>query len=150
MIASKQKKIIGSTDYIDLPELEVDNLRCKIDTGAATSSLHCRDVHLLREGSQEWLCFKLYEPRFQIYSRHEYRFRQFRTRRVRSSNGMTDERYSIKTPVIIMGRQIRTEFTLSFREKMKFPVLLGKRFLRNRFIVDVSLDNINFDLKREI
>lgn len=143
----KKKKIIGSTDRIDLPEFNLENVACKIDTGAATSTLHCRDVHLLEKDGTEYLCFRLYEPRFKIYNRKEYRFTDFRVRRVRSSNGILDERYSIKTTLILYQRKIKTEFTLSFRDKMKFPVLLGKRFLRNRFLVDVSLNNLNYNEK---
>jgi hypothetical protein len=141
---AKKKKIIGATDHIDLPEFNLDNVACKIDTGAATSTLHCRDVHLLEKDGTEYLCFRLYDPRFKIYDHQQYRFSQFRVRRVRSSNGLLDERYSIKTTVSLYQQKIKTEFTLSFREKMKFPILLGKRFLRNRFLVDVSQNNLNY------
>lgn len=144
---AKKKKIIGATDRIDLPEFNLENVACKIDTGAATSTLHCRDVHLLEKDGTEYLCFRLYDPRFKIYDRQQYRFSQFRVRRVRSSNGLLDERYSIKTTVNLYQRKIKTEFTLSFREKMKFPILLGKRFLRNRYLVDVSQNNLNYNEK---
>lgn len=144
---AKKKKIIGATDRIDLPEFNLENVACKIDTGAATSTLHCRDVHLLEKDGTEYLCFRLYDPRFKIYDRQQYRFSQFRVRRVRSSNGLLDERYSIKTTINLYQRKIKTEFTLSFREKMKFPILLGKRFLRNRFLVDVSQNNLNYNEK---
>jgi hypothetical protein len=144
---AKKKKIIGATDRIDLPDFNLENVACKIDTGAATSTLHCRDVHLLEKDGTEYLCFRLYDPRFKIYDRQQYRFSQFRVRRVRSSNGLLDERYSIKTTINLYQRKIKTEFTLSFREKMKFPILLGKRFLRNRFLVDVSQNNLNYNEK---
>lgn len=143
------KKLIGSTDVIDLPEFGLENIECKIDTGAATSSLHCRDLQLRRENGEEVLHFRLYDPEFNILSKELYRFSEFKIRRVRSSNGQTEKRYTIKTPVEIMGRKIKTEFTLSFREKMRYPVLLGKRFLKNRFIVDVSLDHLNLKLKQQ-
>ncbi len=142
-----KKKLIGSTDRIDLPELKLQDVACKIDTGAATSTLHCREIWLEEEEGEKVLCFNLYEPQFQIYSKENYCFSQFRLRKVRSSNGMMEQRYSIHTVVHLMNRKIRTEFTLSSREKMRFPILLGKRFLKNRFVVDVSLDHLNYDLK---
>lgn len=149
MTKPRKKKLIGSTDKIDLPELDLENVACKIDTGAATSTMHCRDLHLLEKDGEEFLCFKLYEPQFHIFTQKEYRFKVFKERKVRSSNGYLDLRYSIKTPVVIMGRKINTEFTLSFRDSMRFPILLGKRFLKNRFIVDVSLDDVNHQQKEK-
>lgn len=147
MARKRKKEVIGTTDFIDLPDLNLDNIPCKIDTGAATSTLHCRDVHLLEKDGTDYLCFRLYEPRFGIHDWKQYRFADYRIRRVRSSNGMLEERYSIKTTVQIYERKIRTEFTLSFREKMKFPILLGKRFLRNRYLVDVSQKNLHYQYK---
>lgn len=142
------KKIIGATDLIDLPQLGLQQVGAKIDTGAATSALHCRDLHLLEKDGVEYLCFKLYDPKFGIHDRQEFRYRKFRQRRVRSSNGISDLRYSIQTPLILFDQEILTEFTLSFREKMKYPILLGKRFLRHRYIVDVSLKNLNANAKK--
>jgi hypothetical protein len=141
--------LIGSTDKIDLPNFELNDIPCKIDTGAFTSSIHCTQVRLIEKDEQTLLAFKLYDKRFGIKNKKEYRFAEFKERKVRSSNGELDYRYSIKIPVIIFGRKISTEFTLSYREKMKYPILLGKRFLRKRFIVDVSKDNLSFNNKTQ-
>ena len=58
---------------------------------------------------------------------------------MRSSNGEEQERHVIETDVVVNGRTLRTEFTLADREAMTFPVLLGRRLLRGKFMVDVSL-----------
>ncbi len=138
MRTKKDKSIIGATDHISLPEFHLEHVPCKIDTGAYTSTLHCSQVKILEKNDQSFLCFRLYDPRFGITTRKEFRFSEYRERKVRSSNGVLDYRYSINTTVVIFGKKIKTEFTLSFREQMRYPILLGRRFLRNRFIVDVS------------
>ena len=143
MSPKREKQIIGSTDKIDLPGFELEDIPCKIDTGAQTSTLHCSNVHLLEKDGEEYLCFKLYDKKFGIHNRKEYRIKEFKVRNVRSSNGILEERYAIKSTVVIFGRKIKTEFTLSFRETMKFPILLGKRLLKGRFLVDVSLNDLN-------
>lgn len=148
MSTKQQKQIIGSTDKIDLPGFELEDIPCKIDTGARTSTLHCSNVHLLVEDDVEYLCFKLYDKKFGIHNRQEYRIKDFKVRNVRSSNGILDERYVIKSTVVIYGKKIKTEFTLSFRETMKFPILLGKRLLKGRFLVDVSLNDLNYKQKQ--
>ncbi len=138
-----EKILIGSTDHISLPELNLENIPCKIDTGAFTSTLHCSKIHLIEKDGAEILSVNFYDPKFHILNKKEFRFTDFKEKKVRSSNGEVDFRYSIQTPVVIFNKRINTEFTLSFREKMKFPILLGKRFLRKKFIVDVSLTNLN-------
>jgi len=145
----RPKRIIGAIDRIDLPEFGLENVPCKIDTGAYTSSIHCSKVYLLEKNDQTFLCFRLYDPKFGITSRKQYRFLDFKEKTVRSSNGMEDLRYSIRTTMIVFGRKYKTEFTLSFREKMRFPILLGRKFLRNRFIVDVSAKDVSYNEKSD-
>jgi hypothetical protein len=55
---------------------------------------------------------------------------------VRSSNGRVERRPVIRTPVVIAGRRVRVELTLTRRDEMGFRMLLGRRALRRRFVVD--------------
>ena len=142
-----QKITIGYIDHLELPEFGINRIPCKIDTGAYTSTLHCSDVQLKQENGQTFLCFRLYDPKFGITNKSEFRFSEYQERKVRSSNGEVESRYSIKTIAVLFGRKYRIEFTLSFRDKMKFPILLGRRFLRKRFIVDVSKKDLSANLK---
>jgi hypothetical protein len=144
---TKQKILIGATDRIDLPAFALEDIPCKIDTGAFTSSIHCSQVRIVEKNDESYLSFRLYDKRFGISNKKEFRYKEYSERKVRSSNGALDYRYSIKTDVVIFGKKIKTEFTLSYREKMKFPILLGKRFLKNRFLVDVSKNDLSHNLK---
>lgn len=145
--ATKEKVLIGSTDRIDLPAFDLEDIPCKIDTGAYTSSIHCAQVRIVEKDGESYLSFKLYDKRFGLSNKKEFRYKEYNERKVRSSNGVLDYRYSIKTDVVVFGKKVKTEFTLSYREKMKFPILLGKRFLKNRFLVDVSQNNLSHNLK---
>lgn len=142
-----QKRIIGYTDRLDLPEFGLTDVPCKIDTGAYTSSLHCSAVRLAEVNGRPLLYFRLYDPRFGLTSCKEYCFAEFSERRVRSSNGIMVSRYSIITSVLIFQQKFKVEFTLSFREKMRFPILLGRRFLRKRFLVDVHQKDLSYHQK---
>lgn len=141
------KIIIGHRDHLSLPEFGLEDIPCKIDTGAYTSTIHCSRVRILEKDDQTYLSFRLYDPKFGITTKKEFLYKQYSERRVRSSNGMLDYRYSINTTVVIFGKKIKTEFTLSFREKMRYPILLGRRFLKNKFIVDVSQKDLSFKEK---
>ena len=147
MKISKPKQIIGMTDRVDFPDLTLFDVQAKVDTGAFTSALHCKDVQLVRSGLRKklsfWLIDKTGEPAHQFYSD------QFSQRMIRNSFGVAELRYVIKTRIILFGRTIRAEFTLADRDQLKNPVLLGRRLLRNRFIVDVSQKNLSYQQKIE-
>jgi hypothetical protein len=65
-------------------------------------------------------------------------FKVYKRVTVKSSNGETSRRYLISTRVRLNGFTVRTQFTLFDRSDMKYQVLLGRKFLRGRFVVDVS------------
>lgn len=133
------------TDFVDFPDLALFDVQAKVDTGAFTSALHCKDVRLVRSGFRKklsfWLIDKTGEPARQFYSD------QFSQRMIRNSFGVAELRYVIKTRIVLFERIIRAEFTLADREQLKNPVLLGRKLLRNRFIVDVSLKNLSYQNK---
>lgn len=60
-------------------------------------------------------------------------------RHVKSSNGTIQERIFIKTTLKLFNQQYETELSLTDRASMKYPMLIGRKFLEERFIVDVSL-----------
>lgn len=139
------KQVIGMTDIVDFPELGLTNVKAKIDTGAFTSALHCKDVRLEDNADCQILSFYIIEPGEGLTRR--FYSHNFTRRIVRNSFGTDELRYVIKTRIKLFGRTIRTEFTLADRERMKNPVLLGRRLLRNRFVVDVSQQNLSYSAK---
>ena len=135
----KQKQIIGRLDVIDLPDLGVENIHAKIDTGAYRSSVHCKKVHL--EG--DVLKFTLHtDSGFK-----EYETKDWTQKVVKSSNGKTQKRYVIQTRIRLFGKNYKTSISLSDRSKMKNPLLIGRKMLNGRFIVDVSLKNLSYQQK---
>jgi hypothetical protein len=69
-------------------------------------------------------------------------FRTFRLVTVKSSTGQRTSRFLVTTPVHLNGHKVRTQFTLFDRSDMKYQVLLGRKFLRGRFVVDVSRKHV--------
>ena len=141
----KPKQIIGMTDRVDFPDLGVVNVQAKVDTGAYTSALHCKDVRVIETGEKKTLSFLLIDQTGKA-SRQFYSDR-FSQRMIRNSFGLAQKRYVIETHVVLFGRTIRTEFTLADREALKNPVLLGRQLLRNRFVVDVAQKDLSYQKK---
>ncbi|MFH0756805.1 MAG: RimK/LysX family protein [Bacteroidota bacterium] len=138
------KIIIGQRDRIDLPQLGYSNIKAKIDTGAYGSVIHCCHIEIVREDGKEKLSFELLDPGYPGYKGKKYVYERFRDKKVKNSGGETEHRYFIVTDVIVFGMKIEAEFSLTDRSQMKYPVLLGRKFLRKRFLVDVSLRDLSY------
>jgi len=146
MAAKKlSKMIIGTTDVIHIPEADLRSIPCKIDTGADTSTIHCSRIRLRVIDGQDVLCFWLLDKKHKLYNGKELRTAEFVEKKIRSSFGDYEYRYQVKLSIEVLGRRFKTAFTLSNREHMRYPILLGKRFLKNRFIVDVSLKDLSIN-----
>ena len=136
----KPRQVIGKKEIVDFPELGIVGITAKIDTGAYTSTLHCRDIKVKKEG-EKVLCFKVLDPSHPMDSEKEQAFKVFTQKNIKNSFGEIEKRYVIKTKIKIAGRVIKSIISLTNRGKMKYPVLIGRRILKNKFIVDVSLKN---------
>ena len=143
------KLTIGRADRADFPGLGLADIAVKVDTGAYTSSIHCHHVRVERDGDtgRETLTFRLLDPSHEEYSDRVFRFDKFGTKRVRSSNGTAQRRYLIKTDIRLFSRTIPLELTLAERGEMQYPVLLGRRLLHKRFVVDVAEVDLSYIAK---
>lgn len=137
--------VIGRKDFVDFPEWGLTAIEAKVDTGAYGCALHCHHVEVIRQSGQEVLRFKLFDPDHPEYNDQYLYAAQFSEKRVRSSSGEVEERYSVKTKLRIFGRSYRTEFSLTDRQQMRYPVLIGRKFLRKRFLVNVSEKDLSFN-----
>jgi hypothetical protein len=143
------KIIIGRRDRIDLPQMGFSNIKVKIDTGAYGSVIHCSHIEIVHKDGKEMLSFELLNPGYPGYTGKKYIYEQFRDKKVKNSGGETEHRYFIFTDVIVFGMKICTEFSLTDRSQMKYPVLLGRKFLRKRFLVDVSFKDLSYKFQRK-
>jgi len=131
---------LGRSDRVALPELGLMDLHAKIDTGAYTCSLHCSRAEVVN-GKLEFVLLDEEHPEF---TGMKFVFEKYSQREIKNSFGIAEMRYIIKTSVQVFDKTIRTEFSLSSRDNLRFPVLLGRKFLRRRFIIDVTKKNLSF------
>ena len=62
----------------------------------------------------------------------------YKLKKIKSSNGKVQLRASVQVTVSFFGKKYKTIITLADRSDMKYPMLIGRKFLTNRFLVDVS------------
>lgn len=137
--APSVKPLVGRSEKIGLPQFGLKSVEAKIDTGAYGSSIHCSLIDIVVEDGKKML--KVVPLRYtdKPYRGESMLFPYSDKKKIKNSFGKIEERYVIKTTVRIFGRDIPTEFSLTDRTNMKFSVLLGRKFLKRNFIVDVSL-----------
>lgn len=138
------QKILGRYDRVDLPELGLSNIHAKIDTGAYTSSLHCHHASVV-EGELEFVLLDQEHPEF---TGIKFRFPKYEIRDIKNSFGEVERRFVIVTTLTIFNEEITTEFSLSNRGSLKFPILIGRKILRDRFLIDVKQKNLSYREKR--
>lgn len=141
----KNKIVIGRIDRVDLPDLGIEEAKAKIDTGAYTSSIHCHKIEL----KDDLLIFYLPVEIGEHSVIKKFQTRLFTSKTIRSSNGKEEVRFIIKTTINLFGRIFITDFSLSDRSRMKNPILIGRKLLKNKFVVDVSQKNLSFKSKTD-
>jgi hypothetical protein len=131
---------IGWREWVALPELGVGSVKAKIDTGARSSSLHAWDLTIVdtdRHGRHRpRVRFVLHPRQGDMDETVEAEAELVALRAVRSSNGEVETRPVIRTPVVVGRRRFAIELTLTRRDEMGFRMLLGRRALRRRFVID--------------
>lgn len=148
MIPRKKKIIIGRVDKADFPDLELYDIDVKIDTGAYTSSIHCHNIDIIEEDGKRLVHFNLLDPSHPEYDEKDYVLPLHKTKKVKSSSGDAQVRTFIKTSIILYRRRIPIELSLTDRSDMRYPVLLGRKLLKKRFVVDVFQSFLSFHHKQ--
>lgn len=128
--------VVGWREWVTLPELHIDKIKAKIDTGARTSALHAFSLEPFFESGRQKIRFSIHPLQHNTDLAVTCVADVVDKRPVTDSGGHTEERYVIMTPINIAGQTWSIEITLTERENMLFRMLLGRRALRRRFMVN--------------
>ena len=137
--------IIGKSDIADLPKFNLIEVSVKIDSGAYTSTIHCSVI----EETPKGLRVVFLDEEENGYTGESFYFDIYEFKKVRSSSGELQERYAIEGEIILFGKSYLTEFTLSNRELMKYPILLGRKLISKNFLIDSSISNLSYKQKNK-
>lgn len=130
---------IGRIEKISFPDLNILSLDAKVDTGAYGTALHVNGIRT-RNGK---LSFWVDNSSNRLY------FDKYKVITVRNSFGKRQKRYSIMTRVMVGDSTYKVFISLTNRKDMKYPVLIGRRFLyKFNYIVDVRKKNVNDRTKK--
>lgn len=141
-LSPNSRPVIGPSAYIFVAHRE--NVPAKIDTGAEASAIWASNIQMEKGGT---LKFSLFGPSSPFYNGKVIKRKDYQVTVVRSAMGQEQLRYRVHLPIKINGRNIRVLFSLSNRSRNSFPVLIGRRTLQGKFVVDVSLPDVDFEFK---
>ena len=130
--------LIGRREFIDFPLLDITGIEAKLDTGAYTSSIHCENIFVETKNNKSTLSFSVSQIIHGAEQSKIFYFDQFSKKKIKNSFGELEERYTIKTIVKLGSKRILATISLSNREKMRYPVLIGRKLIKNKFIIDVN------------
>ena len=134
--SSHSNTLTGWREWVSLPDLGVDWLKAKIDTGARTSSLHAFDVHEFQREGEDWVRFRVKPWQDSQEDAVVVETPVHDRRHVRSSSGHAQERLVVKLLIRLVDREVLAEVTLSNRDEMGFRMLIGREALRHGYSVD--------------
>lgn len=130
----KDNITLGWREWLALPELGIQHIKCKVDTGARTSTIH---ADFIEADTTTGIV------RFGIPSKHNGEVVQLTCeekivdqRKITDSGGHPEVRYVIQTPVTIAGTSWPIEITLTNRDNMRFKMLLGRTAMKGKLRVD--------------
>lgn len=130
--------VLGWREWVSLPELGIQRVKCKVDTGARTSTLHAHYVEKFVENGRERVRFGLHPRQRRTNVSIECVADIFDERVVSDSGGHRERRFIIKTLLQLGANSWPIELTLTDRDTMRFRMLLGRTAMHERYLVDPS------------
>ena len=133
-----EKIIIGSEEWCAFPNLGIPAIKARVDSGAKTSSIHALNITTFKRNDEKWVRYEVFplqdNRRISIHCESKI----ISTKLIKSSTGVGEKRYTIKTPLTLGNDTWDIEITLANRDSMGYRMLLGREAMINRAIIDPS------------
>lgn len=133
--SSHSNTLAGWREWVQLPEIGIPWIKAKLDTGARTSSIHAYQITTFQRDGDEWVRYRVRPWQESTEDEVVVESPVHDRRRVRSSSGHVQHRYVVTMRVVLVGRAVDIEVTLSNRDQMGFRMLIGREALRHGFVV---------------
>lgn len=134
-----EQTVVGWREWVQIPQVDVPWIKAKIDTGAKTSAIHAFDLRSFDRDGRDWVSFAVHPWQATAQDEVAVELPVHDSRSVRSSSGHEEQRYVVRLPVVLGGREVPVELTLTDRDEMGFRMLIGREALVQGYVVDPAL-----------
>jgi len=132
----REKRVVGWKEHAALPDLKVKDVIAKMDTGANLASIDASEIKYSTKGGVKHVNFKIMK-RNNTVRKTSAPLAGFK--RIKSSNGDVERRPYIKTTLLVDGISKKIELTLTDRGPMDYTMLIGRKALGRRWVVNPSV-----------
>jgi hypothetical protein len=132
----RQKRVVGWKEHAALPDLKVKDVIAKMDTGANLASIDASEIKYSTKSGVKFVNFKIMK-RNNTVRKTSAPLAGFK--RIKSSNGEVERRPYIKTTLLVDGISKKIELTLTDRGPMDYTMLIGRKALGRRWVVNPSI-----------
>ena len=141
-VKESHKLTIGRAEEISFDNLHLTGVPAKVDSGAYRSAIHAQHITLSTDG--KILTFELLggHPVCGAMAKR-ISTGSYKMVTVENSFGHKEERYEVILKVTLGTKSFNSSFSLADRSKKIYPILLGRKLLNGRYIIDTSNSSIN-------
>lgn len=129
-------QVIGWREYAKFPDLQIDSIKAKIDTGARSSCLHAINIEYFTRYGERWVRFDVHPEQRSAHTVVHCQAKLLDVRHVKDSGGKATLRPVIETTIVLGATEVTAELTLISRDAMGFRMLIGRQAVRGKFLVD--------------
>jgi len=133
---AEKRPTIGWREWVQLPDLGVNEIKAKVDTGADNSSLHAFNIERFTKDDLEMVRFEIHPRQKRKRPSIECEAEVVGEKKVKNPGGRREVRPIIQTTLVVAGKKIQAKVNLTTRDEMTFRMLLGRRTVRKKFLVD--------------
>ena len=134
--ADEHRAIIGWREWVQLPDLGVVEMKVKVDTGADNSSLHAFNLERFERDGTEYVRFEIHPKQRSRKPSIQCEAPLAMEKKVKNPGGRSELRPVIRTRVLVAGLELNALVNLTSRDEMGFRMLLGRRAVRSKFVID--------------
>lgn len=131
-------KVIGSEEWCAFDEFGIPAIKARVDSGAKTSSIQANNIKSIQKNGEEWVRFEVNPIQDNRSISITCKAKVLSKRLVKSSTGISEQRFVIKAMVRFGGETQEIELTLANRDGMEFRMLLGRQALVDQYLVNPS------------
>tara|TARA_R100001039_G_C1853562_1_gene114875 strand:+ start:1888 stop:3345 length:1458 start_codon:yes stop_codon:yes gene_type:complete len=141
--------IVGSEEWCALPKLGIPAVKVRVDSGAKTSSLHAFNIRPFLRAGSSWVSFEVHPLQNNRRTIIRCEAEVIDKRVIKSSSGIGEKRYVVRTTLQHHDRQWDIELTLTNRDSMGYRMLLGREAMNGRILVDPAAGFLGGDIKHK-